>query len=85
MTIKITHHVRRFEFCGSSNSETPTVSVTLAYAPWEHDPARAETRPIGRTIRTGSPPAQRPLAGAALASSLKRIIRQVAQDLEGPN
>ena len=58
------------------------MAVTLAYAPWEHDPARAETRPVGRTIRTKSKPTQRSLAGAALASSLKRIIREVAQEME---
>lgn len=81
MSEKFTHHVRRFEFCGSSNSETPTVSVTLAYAPWEHDPARPETRPRGRMVR-GATPAYRPLAGAALASSIKRIIREVAQEME---
>lgn len=79
---KITHHVPRFDFCGSSNTERRSMAVSLAFAPWEHDPARTETRPVGRTIRTGSPPTQRPLAGAALTSSLKRIIREVAQEME---
>lgn len=79
--VKITHHVPRFDFGGSSNMERRSMAVSLAFAPWEHDPERAETAPQGRTIRHSVAPS-RPLAGAALASSLKRIIREVAQELE---
>lgn len=81
MTSKITHYVCRSTACGSANNGDHRVPVSLAPAPWEHDPAGPETRPRGRTVR-GATPAYRALAGAALASSLKRIIREVAQEME---
>lgn len=51
MPTKFTHHVPRFEFGGSANMERRYMPVSLSYAPWEHDSARLETAPKGRTIR----------------------------------